>query len=118
MKRLIFPALALLLTSMMPIPASAQNREHQQMTADVRMLQEQTQQLAITLAASYSWPLVNLLMAWVLTLPAAGLVGALMEEVTKLPAGDLIVFLLAGTIAVAAFVARRYETRRLVPAHA
>jgi tol-pal system protein YbgF len=32
-------------------PVRAQNREHQQMTADVRMLQEQTQQLAITLAA-------------------------------------------------------------------
>jgi tol-pal system protein YbgF len=47
-----FPlALVLLLTLMMTMPASAQNREHQQMTADVRMLQEQTQQLAITLAA-------------------------------------------------------------------
>jgi len=32
-------------------PAAAQNREHQQMTAELRMLQEQTQQLAITLAA-------------------------------------------------------------------
>ena len=53
-----------------------------------------------------------------LTLPAAGLVGALMEEITTLPAGDLIVFLLAGGIAVAAFMARRYETRRLIPAHA
>ena len=51
MKRPIVPALVLLLTSMMTMPASAQNREHQQMTADVRMLQEQTQQLAITLAA-------------------------------------------------------------------
>jgi inorganic phosphate transporter, PiT family len=60
----------------------------------------------------------NIAVAWVLTLPAAGLVGALMEEVTRLPGGDLIVFLLAGTIAAAAFVARRYETRRLVPAHA
>jgi inorganic phosphate transporter, PiT family len=60
----------------------------------------------------------NIAVAWVLTLPAAGLVGALMEEVTKLPAGDLIVFLLAGAIAAAAFVARRYETRRLMPAHA
>jgi PiT family inorganic phosphate transporter len=60
----------------------------------------------------------NIAIAWVLTLPAAGVVGASMEEVTKLPAGDLIVFLLAGTIAAAAFVARRYETRRLVPAHA
>ena len=43
---------SLLLTSMLTTPASAQNREHQQMTADLRMLQEQTQQLAITLAAS------------------------------------------------------------------
>jgi PiT family inorganic phosphate transporter len=65
------------------------------------------------------WPIAgNIVIAWVLTLPAAGLVGALMEEVTKLPAGDLIVFLLAGAIAAAAFTARRYETRRLVPTHA
>jgi len=51
MKKLTSLALVLMLTSMMTLPASAQNREHQQMTADVRMLQEQTQQLAITLAA-------------------------------------------------------------------
>jgi tol-pal system protein YbgF len=31
-------------------PAAAQNREHQQMSAELRMLQEQTQQLALTLA--------------------------------------------------------------------
>lgn len=43
-------ALAALLAGLAS-PAAAQNREHQQMTADVRMLQEQTQQLAITLAA-------------------------------------------------------------------
>ena len=60
----------------------------------------------------------NIAVAWILTLPAAGLVGALMESVTKLPAGDLIVFILAGLIAGAAFVGRRYETRRLVPASA
>ena len=60
----------------------------------------------------------NIAVAWVLTLPAAGLVGALMEAVTQLPAGNLIVFLLAGAIAPAAFIGRRYETRRLVPAHA
>ena len=58
----------------------------------------------------------NIVIAWALTLPAAGLVGALMEEVTRLPAGDLIVFLLAGAIAASAFIARRYETRRLMPA--
>ena len=34
-----------------PRQAAAQNREHQQIAADIRMLQEQTQQLAITLAA-------------------------------------------------------------------
>jgi tol-pal system protein YbgF len=32
------------------MPAAAQNREHQQMSAELRMLQEQTQQLALTLA--------------------------------------------------------------------
>ena len=41
-----------------------------------------------------------------------------MELVTRMPAGDLIVFLLAGAIAAAAFIGRRYETRRLLPAHA
>ena len=60
----------------------------------------------------------NIVVAWILTLPAAGIVGAGMEAVTNLPAGDLIVFLLAGGIAAAAFLGRRYETRRLVPAHA
>jgi inorganic phosphate transporter, PiT family len=60
----------------------------------------------------------NIAVAWILTLPAAGLVGALMEVVTRIPAGDLIVFILAGAIAAAAFVGRRYETRRLLPADA
>jgi len=60
----------------------------------------------------------NIVVAWVLTLPAAGLVGALMESVTRLPGGDLIVFLLAGAIAATAFLGRRYETRRLLPASA
>jgi tol-pal system protein YbgF len=44
---LALPAAVLCLVS----PAAAQNREHQQMAAELRMLQEQTQQLAITLAA-------------------------------------------------------------------
>src|SRR5688572_3264353 len=39
-------ALALVLAA---VPAAAQNREHQQMSAELRMLQEQTQQLALTL---------------------------------------------------------------------
>ncbi len=60
----------------------------------------------------------NIAIAWILTLPAAGLVGALMEVVTRMPLGNLIVFLLAGVIAAAAFIGRRYETRRLLPANA
>jgi len=52
MKRTISIALAaLLLHAMAPSSAAAQNREHQQAAADVRMLQEQTQQLALTIAA-------------------------------------------------------------------
>ena len=60
----------------------------------------------------------NIAVAWILTLPAAGLVGALMEVVTRMPLGNLVVFLLAGGIAAAAFLGRRYETRRLLPAQA
>jgi tol-pal system protein YbgF len=44
---LVLGALAVCLAS----PVSAQNREHLQMAAELRMLQEQSQQLAITLAA-------------------------------------------------------------------
>ena len=50
MKRVTVLALTVALTGSVS-SASAQNREHQQMTADVRMLQEQTQLLATTLAA-------------------------------------------------------------------
>jgi tol-pal system protein YbgF len=46
---LLRSALALAVVST-AIPATAQNREHQQMSAEMRMLQEQTQQLALTLA--------------------------------------------------------------------
>jgi PiT family inorganic phosphate transporter len=60
----------------------------------------------------------NIAVAWILTLPAAGLVGATMEVVTRMPAGNFVVFVLAAGIAAAAFLGRRYETRRLVPAHA
>ena len=60
----------------------------------------------------------NIAVAWILTLPAAAFVGAAMELVTRMPAGNLVVFLLAGTIAAGAFIGRRYETRRLLPAPA
>ena len=54
----------------------------------------------------------SILIAWVMTLPCAALVGAAMELVTRVPAGDVIVFVLAGIIAAIAFVARRWQTRR------
>ena len=57
----------------------------------------------------------NILVAWVLTIPMAGLVGAIMEALTRLPEGDVLVFVLAGTIAATAFLGRSYQTRRLAP---
>jgi PiT family inorganic phosphate transporter len=60
----------------------------------------------------------NILLAWVLTIPMAALVGAGMQLVTRVPAGDEVVVVLAALIAAAAFLGRRYETRRLTPAHA
>ena len=50
MKKVTAFAMTALLAGLAP-SASAQNREHQQMTADVRMLQEQTQILTTALAA-------------------------------------------------------------------
>jgi tol-pal system protein YbgF len=52
MKTTWMSGLAVVLCGAMVAPrAEAQNREHQQLTAEVRMLQEQAQQLALTLAA-------------------------------------------------------------------
>jgi PiT family inorganic phosphate transporter len=58
----------------------------------------------------------NIVLAWLMTIPLAGLVGALMEVITRLGGGDVIVLVLAGLIAAAAFLARRWEVRRLAPA--
>jgi len=57
----------------------------------------------------------SILVAWVLTLPASALVGALMEAITRVRGGDLLVFLLAAAIAATAFIARSAQNRRLVP---
>src|SRR6185503_10096831 len=48
MRKTIFIALVSALA--MTVPAHAQNREHMQMTADLRILQQQNQELANTLA--------------------------------------------------------------------
>ena len=60
----------------------------------------------------------NILLAWIVTLPAAALVGAGMEVLTRLPAGDALVFGLAALIAAAAFGARSRQTRRVAVAEA
>jgi PiT family inorganic phosphate transporter len=54
----------------------------------------------------------NILVAWIVTIPSAALVGAAMEVLTRLPAGDAIVFALAAAIAATAFLARSWQTRR------
>src|SRR5688572_25154058 len=60
----------------------------------------------------------NIMVAWVMTIPCAAAVGAAMELLTRLPAGDALVFALAAGIAAAAFAARRWQTRRLATAPA
>ena len=41
----------------------------------------------------------NIVVAWIMTIPCAAAVGAAMELMTRLPAGDAIVFVLAAAIA-------------------
>jgi inorganic phosphate transporter, PiT family len=58
----------------------------------------------------------NILLAWVLTIPCAGLVGAGMELLTNLPGGPALVFALAAVISAVAFLGRSWQTRQLRPA--
>ena len=60
----------------------------------------------------------SIVIAWIMTVPCAAAVGALMELVTRFPAGDAIVFALAALVAWTAFAARRWQTRRLAAAPA
>ena len=60
----------------------------------------------------------NIVIAWIMTIPCAAAVGAAMELVTRLPAGNAVVFVLAGAIAWTAFSARRWQARRLLTAPA
>jgi hypothetical protein len=56
----------------------------------------------------------NILIAWVMTVPCAALVGAVMETITEAPGGTAIVFVLAIAIGAAAFLARSLQSRRAV----
>jgi PiT family inorganic phosphate transporter len=55
----------------------------------------------------------NILLAWVLTIPCAALVGAAMESLTRLPGGVALVAALTAVIAAAAFAGRSVQGRRL-----
>ena len=55
----------------------------------------------------------NIVVAWILTIPCAAAVGALMETMTRLPGGVVIVLALATMIAASAFVGRNLEARRM-----
>jgi PiT family inorganic phosphate transporter len=61
----------------------------------------------------------NIVVAWILTIPASALIAALMEFLTRAPGGTAIVFGLMAAIAALAFYARRAQTRAtLIPAPA
>ena len=55
----------------------------------------------------------NILVAWVLTIPCAAAVGALMESLTRLPGGVALVAAATAVIAAAAFAGRSIQGRRL-----
>jgi PiT family inorganic phosphate transporter len=57
----------------------------------------------------------NILIAWVMTIPCAALVGASMEAITRLPGGTAIVFALMAMIAATAFLRRSGQGFRLRP---
>jgi PiT family inorganic phosphate transporter len=58
----------------------------------------------------------NILTAWLMTIPCAALVGALMEVVTRLPGGAALVVALTAVIAALAFFGRSWQSRRLAVA--
>jgi PiT family inorganic phosphate transporter len=54
----------------------------------------------------------DILLAWILTIPCAAIIGAAAEVLTRAPGGTAIVFALTIAIAAAAFLARSWQTRR------
>jgi Phosphate transporter family len=62
--------------------------------------------------SSVRWGVVGkILVAWAFTLPAAALVGALMEQATRLPAGTAVVTILAVILSAVAFGAQARSRR-------
>jgi PiT family inorganic phosphate transporter len=76
---------------------------------------------ATTRLSAVRWGVAgNILLAWVLTIPCAAVVGALMETLTRLPGGVALVAVVTAAIAATAFGGRSIQSRRLRagPAHA
>jgi PiT family inorganic phosphate transporter len=76
---------------------------------------------ATTRLSAVRWGVAgNILLAWVLTIPCAAVVGALMETLTRLPGGVALVAVVTAAIAAIAFGGRSIQSRRLRagPAHA
>jgi PiT family inorganic phosphate transporter len=58
----------------------------------------------------------NILVAWLVTIPCAALVGAFMEVLTRMPGGAAVVFVVAAVIAAAAFLGRSWQDRQVAAA--
>jgi PiT family inorganic phosphate transporter len=72
---------------------------------------------AVRKVSAVRWGIVrSIVIAWLITLPAAGTVAAVMEYLTRLPGGEVIVFILALGIAAVAFLARARLTGATAPA--
>ena len=57
----------------------------------------------------------NIVVAWLITIPCAGGVAAVMAALTEIPAGTTLVVVFACVVAALAFVGRRVQTRGFVP---
>jgi inorganic phosphate transporter, PiT family len=69
---------------------------------------------ATTRLSAVRWGVAgNILLAWLLTIPCAAAVGALMESLTRLPGGVALVAAATAVIAAAAFGGRSIQSRRL-----
>ena len=69
---------------------------------------------AATRFSAVRWGIArNIVVAWLITLPCAGLAGGLVELLTRAPAGVPLTFALTLVIAAAALAARRIQTHRL-----
>ena len=69
---------------------------------------------AVRRVSAVRWGLAgNILIAWVVTIPLAGSIAALLELVTRVPAGEVFVLIVAVGVASAAFYARTWRLRTL-----